>query len=245
MNPRTTRRLALFDLDGTVVLTFGAGLRALSDAARTIFGVDLDPASIVAAGRLDPEIMADLIRRFGDEPTPERIAAYHGGYRDALPGALEQTGASACPGVHELFDALERIPGVTLGLLTGNYPDTGSIKMRACGVDPDRFPIRVWASDADARAPARAQLPAVALERIAGLTGAPLEPSLAIVIGDTPADIACARANGCRVLAVATGPISRDELAAHSPDLLLDDLTDTPAVVEFMLSGAAPAGTAP
>ncbi|MEM1166706.1 MAG: HAD hydrolase-like protein [Planctomycetota bacterium] len=245
MTHASHQKLVLFDLDGTVVNTFGAGLRALSVAAQRIFGAELDPATIVAAGRLDPEIMADLLERFGRTPAPEGIAAYHAGYREALPEALAHTGATVCPGVPELMAALGRRPEVTLGVLTGNYADTGSIKMRACGVDPARFPIHVWADDADPEAPARAQLPAVALDRFAAMTGAPIDPLRAIIIGDTPADIACARANGCRVIAVATGPIAKDELAAHEPDLLLDDLTDAGRVIDFTLADAAPADSAP
>ncbi|MHC4828401.1 MAG: HAD hydrolase-like protein, partial [Planctomycetota bacterium] len=135
------------------------------------------------------------------------------------------------PGVRELLDGLGAIDGVTLGLLTGNYPETGRLKIQAAGLDPDLFAVAAWGSDGQSRS----DLPALAMTLYRQRMGRPVDPQNVVVVGDTPHDVACARAHGCRCLAVATGTYSREKLAGCEPDLLLDDLTETDAILDWIV----------
>ncbi len=135
------------------------------------------------------------------------------------------------PGVTALLEALGAVEGLSRGLLTGNYPETGRLKIEAAGLDPAIFEVAAWGCDGRSRR----DLPGVAMDRYAAATGTRLAPDQVVIIGDTPHDVDCARAHGCRSLAVATGPSSRDELVASDPDLLADDLSQTQEIVAWIL----------
>jgi phosphoglycolate phosphatase-like HAD superfamily hydrolase len=216
--------LVLFDIDGTLLLTRRAGARAMQEAGRALFGDAFDLARVELAGRLDPLIWADAMRLAGFEPHAEAHARFRARYAQGLARRLSEPGtAYALPGVPALLDALAGTPGVTLGLLTGNYPETGRMKLEAAGLDPARFPVQAWGADGASRR----DLPGVALARHAAHRGGALHPRGVVVVGDTPHDVDCARAHGLLAVAVASGPAyAREDLAAHAPDLLLDDLTD-------------------
>ncbi|NOG53504.1 MAG: HAD hydrolase-like protein [Planctomycetes bacterium] len=129
----------------------------------------------------------------------------------------------ALPGVLSLLDALRAQPDrFTLGLLTGNYPENGRLKLESVGINPDWFTINVWGIDG----PTRNDLPPVGVQRYEQHTGTSIDPSNVIIIGDTLADIECAQTNSCRVAAVATGGCSHDQLEPARPDLLLHNLKD-------------------
>ncbi|MBT8485388.1 MAG: HAD hydrolase-like protein [Phycisphaerales bacterium] len=227
--------LILFDIDGTLLLTDGAGLRAMADAGHAMRGAPFALDGVTYAGRLDTLIWDDVARLNGIDDPAERHAEFRAAYAAALaPRLTEERRTRSLPGVPALLDALDEIEGVTLGLLTGNYPETGRLKLEAAELDPDRFAIASWGSDGRSR---RA-LPPVALERFEARFGHAMPAERTLIIGDTPHDIDCARASGCRVLAVATGPsATRADLHAHTPDLLLDDLSDTGVIVEWIRSG--------
>ncbi len=120
---------------------------------------------------------------------------------------------------------------LTLGVLTGNYPETGRLKLEAAGLDTAWFPVAAWGSDAASRR----DLPPLAMRRHETLTGRRLEPGHVVVIGDTPHDVDCARASGCRSLAVATGPYRADDLVASGADLVVEDLSGTESLVKWIL----------
>jgi phosphoglycolate phosphatase-like HAD superfamily hydrolase len=130
------------------------------------------------------------------------------------------------PGVRSLLDAIGARPGWVRALLTGNVAEMARIKLEAFGVH-DAF---AWGAFGD-EAPDRNELAKLAVRRAAERHGVP--PERCIVVGDTEHDIACARAAGARVVAVATGSQSARELAARGPDLLLDDLADPRPVLEW------------
>jgi phosphoglycolate phosphatase len=223
--------LILFDIDGTLLLSHGAGTQSMLAAARELFGEHMTLDGVEIAGRLDPLIWGMAARANGVPDT----AAHHDRFRAVYAGHLSRCLASGhrvelLPGVADLVGALAARDGVTLGLLTGNYPETGRLKIEAAGLDPDLFRVAAWGDDGDSRR----DLPAVAMERYRRLAGRPVDPQDVVVIGDTAHDIDCARAEGCRSLAVATGPYTRQALAAHEPDLLVDDLSDTPALVDWI-----------
>ena len=131
----------------------------------------------------------------------------------------------------ELIERLAKRSELTLGVLSGNYPETGRLKLAAAGLDPDRFTVCAWGSEA----PSRPELIPVALERYRAHTGRALPASSVVVIGDTPHDVACARAHGCRALAVATGGYTTEELAPAGADLVLASLAPAEPVERWIL----------
>ena len=234
--------LILFDIDATLIKTGGVGMLAMTEAGRALFGAGFTAEGVPFAGRLDPLIIGDLLVRNGLEATAEHRAAMRRGYRDALRTRFEADNTSyTLPGVTALLDALGGMNGsvargsapLTLGLLTGNFPETGSIKLQHAGIDPQGFAVRVWGDESPHDPPAREHLPGVALERVGAAWGRAASGAEVVVIGDTPDDIACARAHGCRVLAVATGQFSAGDLA-HA-DRTVEDLSDTQGVLAWLM----------
>jgi phosphoglycolate phosphatase-like HAD superfamily hydrolase len=234
--------LVLFDVDGTLILTRQAGIRAMTDAARRLHGAHFTFDGVEFAGRLDPLIWHDAARANGlDDPAPHHDA-FRRAYAEALAERLRRFPTScALPGVLALLDRLAEVDGLALGLLTGNYPETGAIKLRTAGIDPARFAVAAWGCDGASRR----DLPPVAIERFGAATGRRPEPQEVVIIGDTPHDVDCARAHGCIAVAVATGPAhSRAELAGCAPDLLVEDLTDADGLIAWIASQRAAPGRA-
>jgi phosphoglycolate phosphatase-like HAD superfamily hydrolase len=137
--------------------------------------------------------------------------------------------------VPALLDALARRDDVTLGLLTGNIRQTAPLKLAAAGIDPDQFVAGAYGSDSLERD----ELFAVALGRVRQSTGRLFAARDVVIIGDTPADVGCARCGGALAVAVATGPYPADHLRAHEPDYLFSDLTQTHEVLQALLGPAA------
>lgn len=217
--------LILFDIDGTLMLTGGAGSRCLRRTGRAILGETFRWCPI-PAGMLDQEIYTQLAQHNGIEQPDDR----HHTFRDHYLRELERELAcirddiTVLPGVHELLDALHararRRGDVTLGLLSGNYRKAAQLKLAAAGLDWSRFPITVLAEDGGHRN----DLPAAAMRQYEAWKGRPIAPQRVVVVGDTPRDIACARAHGCEVLAVATGRYSVSDLRAAGAEHVLPDL---------------------
>lgn len=224
--------LILFDIDLTLVKTSGAGLAAMAEAGRAVFGAPLERNGVDFAGRLDPVILRELISSNGHEPTPDAVGSIRAAYVDLLPRFLEGR-SEPLPGAHSLVDRLAATKGVTIGLLTGNFEESGRLKLEACGFDPDRFTVCVWGDDSPHDPPAREHLPPVGVARYAALHGE--RPAETVIIGDTRHDVSCALANGCRVLAVATGSTDADTLRAVGAHFVSDDLTDTGTLAAWLL----------
>lgn len=231
--------LILFDVDATLITTSRTGIQAMGLAGRAAYGENFDEHRVEYAGRLDPLIIADLLAAHDQPITPESVEAFRAGYREHLSKLVVQPGmARPCPGVLELLDALDSAADFTLGLLTGNYPDTGAIKLRAAGIDPERFSIAVWGDDSPHDPPAREHLPAIGMARFTERYGREISGEQILIIGDTPHDVSCARAHGCRVLAVGTGKHGREDLS-HA-DAFLPDLSATEEVVKWIRSALNP-----
>ncbi len=227
--------LLLFDVDATLITTSRLGIRAMGDAGREIFGTEFDESRVEYAGRLDPLIIGDLLRAHGQPPTPEHVSRFRDGYRSHLSRLLgERNTARTCPGVPQLLDALFAHTDLAVGLLTGNYPETGRIKLDAAGIDVDRFHLHIWGCDSPFDPPARDHLPGVALDRYYRRYERRADPGRVWIIGDTPHDIACARAHGCRSLGVATGMFSQGELARCGADHVAADLSATDDIVRVL-----------
>jgi len=228
--------LILFDIDGTLLLTQGAGVAALGDAGRELFGAQFSVEGVEFSGRLDRLIWEDLARRNGVAEGEAQHDRFRQAYGRHLGRRLQSNPTSRLlPGVAELIDELDEVAGVTLGLLTGNYPETGRLKIQCAGLDPDVFTIAAWGSEGRCRR----DLPAVAMQRHAERSGRRISPGNVVIIGDTPHDIDCAKAHGCRSIGVATGMFSIQALREAGAGLAVPTLGDTPAIVNWLLSPAS------
>ncbi|HXQ80685.1 MAG TPA: HAD family hydrolase [Opitutaceae bacterium] len=219
------RNLLIFwDIDGTILQSGGAGMKALGAALQAVFGVSGSFAGIDFAGRTDPWIIRQIFTRFGIEDTRENLASYIDGYIAALPGILASSGARVLPGVSEILLRAAEHPDVAQGLLTGNLRRGAQTKLGFHGLW-GYFPIGAFADDSDVRS----ELGPHALRRARGHWGVDFPAERVWIVGDTPHDIVCARAFGARALAVATGGSGVPELAAHNPDAVLEHLGDPAA----------------
>jgi phosphoglycolate phosphatase-like HAD superfamily hydrolase len=214
-------RILLFDIDGTLLSSGGAGKLAMESALVEEFGLPGLTAQVSYSGRTDRAIARDLLALHGVEPTPENFRRLHDAYLRRLPDALARQPGRVLPGVGELLAALAGRPDVAVGLLTGNIAAGAALKLGHYGLAHHfafgGYGDHHWERDDVARE---------ALTVVERHLGRRADPNHVWVIGDTPLDVACARAIGARAVAVATGWHSLDELAATEPDLLLPDLAD-------------------
>jgi phosphoglycolate phosphatase len=228
-------RLVLFDIDGTLLLTAGAGRRAITEALSHEVNDPDAFAGIRFDGKTDPQIVVEMLEAAGQsEPEePERVRRLCQRYVGLLARELERptTRTTLMPGVAPLLDRLERVPGVLLGLLTGNVAEGAALKLRSGGIDPARFRVGAYGSDSAYR-PA---LPAIAARRAERYFGRVPDGTEVVIIGDTPADIHCGTNISARAVAVATGSYSVAELAACGPHAVFEDLSETEQVLEAIL----------
>lgn len=228
--------ILLFDIDGTLIRTGGAGRRAMERAFETVHGIPRSLEGVSLGGKTDPQIYAELLAHNNAVPDLEPFRrAYFQNLREELPRG--NGNAMVLPGICDLLNHLSRQPDCLTGLLTGNWQEGADIKLEFFGIR-QYFHFGAFGDDA----PDRRALPAFA-ERRARLfmTGTVENGGCAgpashrfIVIGDTPRDIDCARHAGFLALAVATGEYPVDALAAHRPDFLLPDLASTGEVCEIL-----------
>jgi phosphoglycolate phosphatase-like HAD superfamily hydrolase len=224
------KKLLLFDIDGTLLLTGRAGEHALRVAFKERFGVDDDLSSISFAGSTDGAIARQMFAAHDISPTPENIADLFDGYVHHLALELPRREGRVLPGIVELLDALHGREDCVLGLLTGNIEKGAELKLSHYGVW-DFFEFGAFADDhVD-----RNKLGPVAHSRAVEKHGIRFEAEDVFVLGDTPRDIDCARAAGFVAVAIATGSCGQDELAAHQPDFLFEDLSDTRGVLAALL----------
>ncbi len=221
--------LVLFDIDGTLVRRAGPHHRqALVDAVRKVTGVETTTDGIPVQGMLDPDILAMMMLNAGMGPAaireamPEIIERAPEFYFTSVPDLRDKT----CPGARELLDELQR-RDVLLALVTGNLTPIGWRKLQRAGLN--RY-FRYGAFGESAKD--RAGLAKMAIERARKDYGIVPQTPISL-IGDSPADIIAAKVNGIRSIAVCTGLTSREELAAHGPDILVEDLSEMPPDVLF------------
>jgi phosphoglycolate phosphatase-like HAD superfamily hydrolase len=215
------KTLILWDIDGTILHSTGAGMKALNLALQTVFGISGSFDGIEFAGRTDPLIIRQIFARFGIEHSPENFGRYIEGYVAALPGMLAANHARVLPGVAQILGHAAGHPGVAQGLLTGNLRRGAQIKLGFHGLW-DYFPIGAFADDSETRN----ELGPHAHRRARGHWGEEFSMERVWIVGDTPHDVACARAFGARALAVATGSSSVSDLAFHNPDAVLESLAE-------------------
>jgi phosphoglycolate phosphatase len=210
--------LLLFDIDGTLMTSGGCGERALKLAVRDYFGVDDELKDLEIAGRTDTSIARQLLRKYQRDEEKGMEVLEH--YLRHLPILLPQIQGRLLPGIRELLEILRQRGDVVLALLTGNLARGAEHKLSHYGIW-DYFEFGAFADDHHDRN----QLGPVAFKR-ARERGHTVVAERTFVIGDTPHDIACARACGARAIGVATGGCSYEVLEASRPDVLLRDLSD-------------------
>lgn len=226
------KRLLLFDVDGTLLDAAGAGRAALGTALIEVYGATGPIDDFPFDGMTDPAIVRALLRTAGleDAGIDARFDELWKAYGARLEVELldRAKDVSSRPGVPGLVEGLASDSRFDVGLLTGNIERGAWQKLSACGL-AGWFAFGAFGSDAERRD----ELPAIAIERARAATGTSYEPREAIVIGDTPEDIGCAKAGGTRVLAVATGNFSEAELAGHGPDWVVASLKDHRALARL------------
>ena len=232
-------RLILFDIDGTLLWTDGAGRRAIHRALLDETGTAGPIEGYRFDGKTDPQIVRELLTLAGHPEcdSDNRIAAVCRRYVELLTAELAKpTQATRLyPGITDLLAALEPYEAdgrALVGLLTGNVQHGAALKLRSAGLDPARFAVGAFGSDSGARA----DLPAVAARRAAERTGRRLTGADLVIVGDTPDDVACARPMGARTVAVATGFFDTTALRAAGATHVFQTLSDTRAVLEALFA---------
>ena len=212
--------LVLFDVDGTLVRTGGAGVKAFAKVFQTEFGAFDGFERMKFSGRTDFSLVREFFGFHNIEPSRENFGRFFERYVFWLDHILRQSRCETCAGVWNFIGGMQALPEPpVLGLLTGNIRLGAEIKLRHLGLW-DTFVTGAFADDHEERD----QIAAVACERGGRLLGRPLKGEEVLVIGDTPLDIRCARAIGAQVVAVGTGGSTMTELREHSPDWAVENL---------------------
>jgi phosphoglycolate phosphatase-like HAD superfamily hydrolase len=218
--------VCLFDIDGTLIHTRGAGMAALREGMREAFGIAEPTDRVEVHGRTDRGITRDFFRHHGVDDIPEHWERFREAYLRVLPETLAARPGTVLPGILPLLQTLAARGNVALGLLTGNTREGARIKLAHYGLDR-YFTFGGFGDD-------HLERDDVAREALAAVTrrlGGNVNLKRVWVIGDTPTDVSCGRAIGARVIAVATGNHSREELAAAGPDHLALDFADPSPVL--------------
>jgi phosphoglycolate phosphatase-like HAD superfamily hydrolase len=228
-------KLVLFDIDGTLITSRGAGRRAMRSALERVFGAAGGIDQYDLSGRTDTRIVHDVMGALGWEPArvTERLDDFFEAYAGGLASEIgDGRHVVTLPGVTAVVERLAASADVLLGLVTGNIEEGARIKLLPTGLWP-HFRVGAYGSDHMDRR----RLPSLATRRAHALVGYPFAPREVVVIGDTPHDIDCARAFGAVAIAVTTGQYSRGALVADRPDFLFDDLGDVDRVLAAVLGG--------
>jgi phosphoglycolate phosphatase-like HAD superfamily hydrolase len=211
----------LFDIDGTLLNTGGAGQRAMERALRAAFGLTDLSHDVPAAGRTDRAITADLFRHHGIADEPANWQRFLDAYVEQLPRSLAELNGRVLPGVYDLLEALVTRGDVALGLLTGNFRRGADLKLLHYRLD-HHFEFGGFGDDHFDRD----DVARTALAEACRHLDRQYAPDHIWVIGDTPSDVKCARAIGAHAVAVATGVYSYEELEPTRPDYLFADFSD-------------------
>lgn len=216
-------RAVLFDIDGTLVRTGGAGVKAFVRTFSTEFGLHDGAEKLKFAGRTDVSLVREFFTQHGIDPNPELFQKFFVPYLKHLKELVAASSGEVIPGVHEFIAALKNLPRPPqIGLLTGNIREGARIKLSHYQLWQE-FAFGGFADDHEERD----CIASIARDRAAKLVESPLDGSEVLVIGDTPLDVRCGRAIGAKVLAVATGGSTFEELQKTDADWVENELTVT------------------
>ena len=214
-------RLVLFDIDGTLIRTGGAGVKAFAKVFETEFKAVDGFERMKFGGRTDTGLVREFFGYHNIPATPENFKRFFERYVFWLDHILKETQTTVCTGVWNFIRGLQALPKPpVIGLLSGNIRLGAEIKLRHAGLW-DVFVTGGFADDSEERD----KIAAIAKERGSRLLNEDLQGEQVLVIGDTPLDIRCARAIGAKVLAVATGMVPIEELESHGPEWAVKDLS--------------------
>lgn len=226
---RMKKRLLLFDIDGTLIHSGGAGVEALKLVLKERFDITDDLRDIEIAGMTDSGIVISILNKHKIPATNDNVTSFLDSYAHFLSLELPRRQGKLLPGVLELLEKLKSRKHLVLALLTGNISRGARLKLDHYGVW-HFFEFGAFADDHHDRN----QLGPFARARAKEKHGCEFSADEIDVIGDTPRDIACGKALGARTIAVATGMWSREQLAEHGPDVLIDDLSDVDRVIDTL-----------
>ncbi|MBN2414027.1 haloacid dehalogenase-like hydrolase [candidate division KSB1 bacterium] len=224
-------KILLFDIDGTLMLSGGAGLRAMNEAFLRVYGKKDVLLNIKLAGRTDTSIIEDALAESNIPFESEKFEYYKSVYYDLLEKEITQPSSEKklMPGIKELLPLLTERKGVYLGLLTGNWEKSGRIKIGHFGLN-GYFTFGAFANDSGIRN----DLLPFAIKRFIEKYNVIPKPDDVYVIGDTPADINCAKPHGALAVAIGASFYTVDQLKEYNPDYLLTDLSDTGQVLQIL-----------
>jgi phosphoglycolate phosphatase len=219
--------LVLWDIDHTLIETRGVGFEIFAAAFEKVTGRPLAEMAELA-GRTEPVIFRETLASYGIADSPDLFARFAReqaqGYRDRIAELRER--GRALPGAADALRALSGRPGVTQSVLTGNTREAAGVKLAAFGLDAClELDAAAYGTDSDIRS----DLVGVARRRAEDRAGHPFGPDTTVLIGDTPADVVAAREGRARMVAVATGSYSAENLADAGAGTVLADLADTSA----------------
>jgi phosphoglycolate phosphatase len=220
-------RVVLFDIDGTLLHTGGAGERAFGQVARSVFNLPQGTSGLKFAGRCDPAIVREMFERHGIPATARNFEKFFEAYVFWLDHLIPQIAGRVMPGVHRWITELRALPNPPLlGLLTGNIRLGAQIKLMHYGLW-EHFGTGGFGDDSENRC----EIAAVARDRASEMLKCKLKPDEVLVIGDTPHDIECGQSIGARVVAVGTGSYKDEDLRAHNPTWCVPSLESLAAKV--------------
>lgn len=224
--------LILFDIDGTLVLTGRAGMRAMNRAVADLVRSDNPMDGVQFAGRTDWSILDDILRKHGHSMDVALLDRLRDRYVEFLAQEIHAPGTGVkdvMPGIRPLLDTLSERENVWLGLLTGNFVEGARIKLEYFDLWK-YFPCGAFGGDAHSRN----DLVPIARQR-ARERGIPdVNTANILVVGDTPNDVECALVAGATPIAVATGGYSVDQLREHGATITFEDLSNTQAFLDLL-----------
>lgn len=230
VTPSLQKRLYLFDIDGTLITSGGAGVTSFGKAVKELCGSTTPLEGINFAGNTDTGIARSVLLASGMEPSQENIMALLDAYLEKLADRIHLHQGGLLPGIIPLLEIMNERPDCVLALLTGNLAAGARVKLSHYGVW-HYFGFGAYADDHHVRN----ELGPVAITRALKEHGEEFAPDRIYVIGDTPRDIECGKAFGALTVGVATGHYSREELSAHQPDFLFDDFSDVETVLKALV----------
>ncbi len=221
-------KLLLFDIDGTLIRTAGAGKVSMERSFEKVFGIQNGFHDIHMMGRTDPSILKEALSGHHLEWDEKKVDQFRETYFRFLKSEIQKprSGKKVCPGIYALLKSLDEQSDIILGLLTGNWRQSAMIKLGHFKID-HYFIMGAFADDSSDRN----ELVPIAIERLEKEQKIRIEKQDVYVIGDTPLDIKCAKPYGVRTVAVATGFHSVQDLALEKPDYLFHNFEQTEKIL--------------